>query len=306
MTQGLRTLLTGTIDYAGLFPPAKLSLQEALLNYQRDRHHPAGQHVLSRFVIPAFRLGELSPEWAACPFIYAALGRGGDGLGEFTAGLAADLEAVDGFRRRPGTQGRVDVFEVRLPASLLGEGLASSACLGTPLAYAAADLRAAGLTPFFEAPPAEARRLAPLLREAGAGFKLRCGGLEASAFPPPEAVAAVIAACREAGVPLKFTAGLHHPVRRPDAGLGVTMHGFVNVFAACVLAHARGVGEEVIRTILEDEDPTHFVFTNAGFRWKAFSATVEETLAARRAFATSFGSCSFDEPHDDLRALGWL
>ena len=84
------------------------------------------------------------------------------------------------------------------------------------------------------------------------------------------------------------------------------MHGFVDVFAACVLAHARQVGEDVIRTILEEEDSSHFVFTNAGFRWKAFSATVEETQLARRTFATSFGSCSFDEPLDDLRALGWI
>ncbi len=106
-------------------------------------------------------------------------------------------------------------------------------------------------------------------------------------------------------MPLKFTAGLHHPVRRLDPGLGVTMHGFVNVFAAGVLAHARRLGEEQLRVILEDEDAGDFVFDEAGLCWRDHRAGTAEIVAARRR-VVSFGSCSFDEPHDDLRALGWL
>ena len=70
-------------------------------------------------------------------------------------------------------------------------------------------------------------------------FKLRCGGLEAAAFPSPEQVAFTLDTCRSAGVPLKFTAGLHHPLRHLDPGLQTPMHGFVNVLAAGALAHAR-------------------------------------------------------------------
>jgi hypothetical protein len=137
------------------------------------------------------------------------------------------------------------------------------------------------------------------------GFKLRCGGLEAAAFPSCEQVAFVIATCRDATVPLKFTAGLHHPIRHYNAGVQSHMHGFINVFVAGVFAYARGLSEEQLRPILEDQDASSFAFDDAGLRWKDFRATTDEITAARQ-MVTSFGSCSFDEPRDDLRKLGWL
>jgi hypothetical protein len=139
-----------------------------------------------------------------------------------------------------------------------------------------------------------------------AGFKLRCGGLEASAFPSVEQVAFTLCACRDAGVPLKCTAGLHHPVRRFDAGLGTHMHGFLNVFLAGVLGHARRLGEEQFRAILAEEAAEHFAFDEQGCRWRDFRVSIEEIRAARQNGIISFGSCSFDEPRDDLRAMGWL
>src|SRR5262249_54443685 len=75
------------------------------------------------------------------------------------------------------------------------------------------------------------------------GIKGRWGGLGASAFPSPEQVAFALVACRDAGVPLKATAGLHHPLRHFDAGVKAKMHGFLNVFGAGALAHARRLDE---------------------------------------------------------------
>src|SRR5436190_17389433 len=60
MRRSLRVLLEGVIDYAGLFPPAKLPLDQALRNYARYRHEPEGW-MLGRFVCPASRLVELVP-----------------------------------------------------------------------------------------------------------------------------------------------------------------------------------------------------------------------------------------------------
>src|SRR5262249_38895006 len=108
------------------------------------------------------------------------------------------------------------------------------------------------------------------------------------------------------GVPLKFTAGLHHPFRHFDRALQTPMHGFLNVFVAGVLAHARGLQEGQVRDILADEDPGHFAFDATGLSWKEWRATTEEIAAARRHAVLSFGSCSFDEPREDLRARGLL
>ena len=62
MTEALRTLLSGLIDYAGLFPPAGLDMGDAARNYAAYR---AGPHAwaLGRFIVPAARLGEVDSSW---------------------------------------------------------------------------------------------------------------------------------------------------------------------------------------------------------------------------------------------------
>src|SRR5206468_4135962 len=104
----------------------------------------------------------------------------------------------------------------------------------------------------------------------------------------------------------KFTAGLHHPVRHHDAGVGAVMHGFLNVFVAGVLAAARGLDRDEVREIVADEAADSFAFTDDGMRWRHHRASVMEIETARKSAVVSFGSCSFDEPRDDLRALGLL
>ena len=62
------TLLSSFVDYAGLFPPAGLSMGDAVAAYAADR---TGRDawMLGRFVCPAARLDELAvaaaPRWTA-------------------------------------------------------------------------------------------------------------------------------------------------------------------------------------------------------------------------------------------------
>jgi hypothetical protein len=318
MTPSLHALLAGVIDYAGLFPPATLLLDQALRNYARYLREPE-RWMLGRFVCPAARLAEINPFAGELftgdgPFVFSALGRGGNTVAAFLAGLRADLADIDAFRNRHPGKVEVDVLEVRLPADVVGT---ERHALGKLFADAARLCRTSPVLvkAYYEISLGTEDRLGGLVilvaharhnEKARAGVKLRCGGLEAAAFPTPEQLAFALAACREVGVALKCTAGLHHPVRRFDASVNTHMHGFVNVFTAGVLAHARRLDEVTLRRILEDETPGHFVFDAAGLRWGEHAATVEEVRAARRDAIVSFGSCSFDEPRDDLRALGWL
>src|SRR5262249_51270542 len=99
MHASLRALLAGVIDYAGLFPPAKLPLDQAVRNYARYRTEPESW-MLGRFVCPAARLAEFAPfhdELFAHgpPFVFSALGQGGKDVAEFLVNLRADLEAVE-------------------------------------------------------------------------------------------------------------------------------------------------------------------------------------------------------------------
>lgn len=297
----LYTLLEQGIDYAGMFPPARLPLETALENFIRYQTWPE-RWMLARFIVPAAKLGELDAfldtalKWEGA-LRFSVLGSGI--TDDFIAGVVAEVRAVEAFRTRWGAQVQVDAFETRCPN---GEALSEV----TPL------LCEAGLRPFFEAPfgPGWALRAEELIRTLsavgdGAGFKLRTGGVTADAFPSVEQVAWTFCACRDAGVPLKCTAGLHHPVRSYRAEVGTKMHGFLNVFVAGTLAWARGLDQAEVGQILAEEDPAEFVFTAREVAWREVRVSVEEVKSARQAFILSFGSCSFEEPKDDLESLGY-
>jgi hypothetical protein len=327
MVAGLRALLAGLIDYAGLFPPSRLPLHEAIRQYAQYRTQPESW-MLGRFICPAAQLGELAPFHqelfqSGHPYAFSALGRAATDINELLTGLNADLGDIASFQDRHGPGGTVGVFEVKLPAEVLGLDLAAAGQLFEQLTMRFEDARPA-LSSFYEAgfaadwrssltgllsAMAAANQQAAVGRTAPwrpAGFKLRCGGPEASSFPTSEQVAFIIAAARDAKIPLKFTAGLHHPIRHFDPDLQTHVHGFLNVFLAGVLAQTLNLAENEIQTIIDDEDPGDFAFDVTGLRWKDRPASKPAIVAARQTAVVSFGSCSFDEPRDRLRQLGWL
>lgn len=131
------------------------------------------------------------------------------------------------------------------------------------------------------------------IKRHGLFAKLRTGGTSTDAFPSSQSVAAFIRACADKHVPFKATAGLHHPIRSKD------MHGFLNVFLAAALP-------QYAERILADENTRAFAFDDGGIWWHDLRVTTNEIRRVRENVFLSFGSCSFEEPIDDLRELGWL
>jgi hypothetical protein len=140
---------------------------------------------------------------------------------------------------------------------------------------------------------------------AGLGAKIRCGGIVERAFPAAEDVAAFIFSAHKHGVRFKATAGLHHPLRHFNAPSGFTMHGFLNVLFAGVLAFG-GAGLQTVGACVADEEACDFQFDAQGLRWREASATLAQIEGARQSLFAGYGSCSFSEPVDDLRGLGLL
>jgi hypothetical protein len=122
------------------------------------------------------------------------------------------------------------------------------------------------------------------LAERGLRAKVRCGG---ASVPSADELGRFLAACRDAGVPFKATAGLHHPLAAPGR------HGFLNVLAACAFADEAALAGPVEL----DAD---------ALRWNGRSAGADELERVRRDGLVAIGSCSFFEPVDDLRQLGVL
>jgi hypothetical protein len=141
--------------------------------------------------------------------------------------------------------------------------------------------------------------------------KIRTGGTTQELFPAPERVLRFLEICVRRQVQFKATAGLHHPLRgeypltyEPNAAQG-TMYGFLNVFLVAVLLHS---GHEPARLLplLEERDPSTISSDANGISWRDFHVSAAQVAQARARFAGSFGSCSFEEPVQDLAALALL
>jgi hypothetical protein len=122
----------------------------------------------------------------------------------------------------------------------------------------------------------------------GGRVKLRCGGLS---VPSSEQVALVLRACRTAGVVMKATAGLHHAL--PNGG----EHGFLNLLCAATYAHCGDADARELTEMLNAEALDELPL-------EEFHA--DEARDARQRLFKGFGSCSWREPVEDLRRLGWL
>lgn len=284
----LRPLLSGIVDYAGLFPPAGLGMADAVRNYA-EYLTGSDRWMLGRFVVPVSRLGELETELEVLdvdePWPIAAL------LG---SDVAADVARVREFNDRQSGRATVDTLEGKF---------------ATPEAIADA-VRTAGceFAMFVEIPSAgDPRPLIQAMHEAGANAKIRTGGLTPDAFPPAADVVRFIRSCVEEHVLFKATAGLHHPLRaefrltyEPNAPRGV-MYGYLNVFLTAAMISQLTDAEAV--ALLDERDPRAFQITRDAVRWRGHELRPDELGAARDVIAASFGSCSFREPVDELRSL---
>ncbi len=296
----LRVLLEELIDYAGLFPPARLDMAPAVQEYAERLASPEAW-ALGRFIVPVGRLEELEGvasgllprTGAAAPWRLSVLG-GTD--------PAHDAELVWAFNERHAhaAAGRAVVDTMELKAAdvaTLERGVRS-----------VPD----GIVTYVEIPSAgDIADLVSALGNLGARAKVRTGGITADAFPAPADLARFIHLCTGLGVPFKATAGLHHPIRGEypltyDAGSETaTMYGFLNVFLATAFAQ-QGLALDDIRGALEERDAGAFAFDDTGVTWRGRRAGADDLAELRVRGAAAFGSCSFAEPVGELRALGLL
>jgi hypothetical protein len=303
MHQTLRDLLTNLIDYAGLFPPAALDMATAARNYAAYRRSETSW-MLGRFICPVARLEEFERE--AAEFLPRDAETGWWKLSALAGEKPeADLGRINSFNRRHAINEQVAVMidTIEIKASTVAEIEAAMRVMHPTLAC------------YIEIPIANGpQALAGLIKaigDNGARAKVRTGGLTADAFPSSFDLARFIKACADAGVPFKATAGLHHPLRsinkltyQPDSASAL-MHGFLNVFLAAAFAQS-GMGVEQLAELLEEKSPEAFQFDSGSVRWRDEMIVRERLQNARNLFAIAFGSCSFEEPIEDLKRIGLL
>ncbi|MGA3105672.1 MAG: hypothetical protein ABSD53_14410 [Terriglobales bacterium] len=293
-----RALLRELIDYAGLFPPASLSMASSVANFNAylNSHW---NWTLGRFIVPVARLDEFEQALKALP-----------GSGEATpswrlsvlpgSDVVEDVARIRDFNTRMAgvdSERRAMIEAVEVKVNNPGEIARLSRIVP------------AELETYFEFPLSSAGECISAVSGVGRRAKIRTGGETPEKFPTSADVVEFIRLCAAANVPFKATAGLHHPLRSihrltyEDNSPSGMMHGFLNVFLAAAFLRA-GMEPALAISLLESCGP--WEFSSDGIQWWKNRLGAEEIAAARKDFAISFGSCSFTEPIDDLQSLGLL
>lgn len=332
MHDAARIFMTSIIDYAGLFPPASLDLPSTLANW---RAYASGEHawMLGRLIIPVARLDELSKlldssgtlpaagseAWRLSVIVSESLDRDIDRIFDFNRRYAGDPGGPSAAAAMSTGADPFDVPDVVVAGGVVIDAIELKAGSGSQIENAM-KIIPEQLEPFIEIPVSgmpDPRGLITAMAGTGARAKLRTGGVTPDAFPKPDDVARFLITCAAADVPFKATAGLHHPVRaeypltyEPGCPRGV-MFGFLNIFAAAAFARIGFVpgqkpAESDLITVLDEKNPRAFIFDDGGFTWRDKRIDNARLAKVRESFATSFGSCSFEEPVNDLKVMGVL
>src|SRR5437667_6653924 len=216
----VRTLLAGAVDYAGLFPPAGLSMSEAVINYAMYRNSNYCW-MLGRFVLSVAHLADFVEN--AADFISH------DSQNAWRLSVLSGEDIIDTIRK-------VNEFNSSYGPGMTIDSLEVKANSTSKIENTIGVLPA-GITAYFELGLNENfPELVAQLALNGQRAKIRTGGITPDAIPRTKEVIRFVRTCLAANVPFKATAGLHHPVRcfraltyENNSPMG-TMHGFLNLF----------------------------------------------------------------------------
>ncbi|MDM7920844.1 MAG: hypothetical protein QUS14_00975, partial [Pyrinomonadaceae bacterium] len=191
--ESARILLDGLIDYAGLFPPSQLSMQEAVVNYATYRASNFGW-MLGPFILPVARLPEFlesATEFLAekqrVPWHLSVL------AGE---DINATVKQIKLFNAENAERAVVSALEVKANTVSKVENTV--------------NLLPEGVKAYFEIALGDAFvDLVMALSARRQRAKIRTGGVTNADFPSSREVIRFVRSCMAANVPFKATAGLH-------------------------------------------------------------------------------------------------
>lgn len=296
--------MSGLIDYAGLFPPADLNLKSSINNYS-NYIRGSRNWMMSKFILPSSKISGLNDNLmkhfnSDFPLNLSLISS------DFyldKVELTSLMDNFPGIVFCTGVESRI--HEINQFESLYEKNRIVCSEFDRPIQT------------FYEIErnsnwENEVKQIVKQLSDLNKnyrlnhGFKLRCGGVEKNHFPSSQECAIAINLCRDYNVAMKFTAGLHHPMRHFSESVGTRMYGFFNIFIGGMMSYKFQLNIESLLEILEDENANHFQFSDNGVSWKNFDLSQQELQKLRSEAFISYGSCSFEEPCEDLKNLGLL
>ncbi|AFZ13030.1 hypothetical protein Cri9333_2155 [Crinalium epipsammum PCC 9333] len=292
MLASLKVLLDSVVDYAGLFPPAKLTMAEAIANYAKhmsDRYN----WMLGRFILPASRVLEFEEILAKLALTDEKAQRWSLSI-ILSQDWQLELEQVKLLQER----GRIAIASLEFPPLPPTE-------IEKILPHLPNSVEAFCEIPFNADLPA----YLTILKNSPIAAKIRTGGITPEAFPSTNQLSKYIFAFADAQLPFKATAGLHHLLPgkyrltyEADSQLA-TMHGFLNVILLAGFIYTQKITQQQALSLLQEISINFFQIQPDSITWQQQQLSILD-IEKSRQFFRSFGSCSFQEPIADITHIG--
>jgi hypothetical protein len=291
----LDVLLKGIFDYAGMYPPASRSFEEALkesATFPTSLSRP--WMVGSDLVIDAEHATRLHD---------ADLRKFGFSRNIGISYLASDTpprclqgatRLISG-KRKDGLSVSISSMEAKVSM----EGLTT--LIDTLLPFCRDNSILLAFEPDLSSTAWEETlgKTIEAIRGKGIALKCRCTG--PTGISADRLATAIISAC-DSRSPFKVTAGLHHPIVEPERYDNKV--GFLNLATAVMIRRVKGeaISKGSIASLLTNQN--YFAIkTDGELSYQGAGISVEELHGAKNSAHFSIGSCSLHEPDADLTRL---
>jgi len=319
LPKSLQAAFGGLVDYAGFAPPAETNPVLVVSNYADYRKSPHKQMVNRLVQRAVYNAKETQLDTS--DFLVLQIDQKKIPAGEIwpvsalflTDPLVAQQSREQTKRFKYGER-QLSVFSQLLDGKIVVDSIEMPAQSVKSVEYIvnrfATDNRHVYIEVPVETPQTEAILDAIAQhKDKGVFAKLRTGGPKPPSF---EQTADFMIKAAQLEVGYKFTGRLHglvaHTVteKKGEGGVEIEESGYLNAVVASALSRLAANGEIVsalVAQVLAEKDINAFTITSEGISWNGQFISTELIEETRKKSLHSIGSCSFEEPVDELKKI---
>lgn len=320
--QSLNIFMRSLLDYAGLFPPESLNLQDSIINYINYQNHNQ-KNWLGKFILPANKIIETTSILSNKNIFSTIKNKiplsiiltGCEKLDEFYNVLIQDIKNIENLENQFNEVIKIDSFEILPSKEIINTSHLNSfhkftshlnENLPEPLKKIELYCELPLTDNFFLEKKEEYLKNIKINNEIKdnikLSLKLRTGGITPKQIPNSKDIAETIYLSSKYKIPLKATAGLHVPVPNNNPHVGAKLHGFLNVFSCMFFCYnEESINVKEMINILSSYSYPDFKFSNSGLQIDNYFISNNKLEELKIKYVKSFGTCSFEEPIQHLQ-----
>jgi len=318
--QSLNIFMHELLDYAGLFPPALLSLEESLENFVLYHEHKQKKW-LGKFILPANKINDsiliLNKQNSFLTLNkkaeFSIILSSCETISEYSKTLSLDFTVLLNLLKHYSKNIEIKSFEFLPPKEIFYSKKYDGLNYILTHFYSFLDNAKLKAEVFIEITLSEdIESIVNIIKNYENKFnkkisiKMRTGGISPEQIPSSYEIANAISTYAASKTPLKATAGLHVPIPNFNNHVGTTLHGFLNVFSCMLLCYDQNLSVSIMEKLLLECKYINFKFTEKGLFVNNYFLDNKKILYLRQNYIKSFGTCSFIEPIEHLEKNNFI